>query len=237
MSRDTTMLHPQLQNWIGLLQEKCAAQGLRLGISECYRTVAEQDALYAKGRTAPGSIVTNAKGSNYSSQHQWYVACDFFQNVPGNLYPADFMNQVGAMAKSVGLGWGGDWKTVDKPHLYLKDWGADPTLLKKEYGTPEKFRQSWSVQMDRPIELPIVVDKVTPVKLIPVKPVLKKGLKGMSTASVKELQTLLNKNGAKLKVDGSFGSLTEEAVRSFQKIKGLVIDGCVGPITWGRLYG
>ena len=41
-------------------------------------TNAEQDALYAKGRTKPGNIVTNAKGSSYRSQHQWGIAFDFY---------------------------------------------------------------------------------------------------------------------------------------------------------------
>ena len=44
------------------LLAKCSAQGLAVGLGECFRTVAEQDALYAQGRTKPGSIVTNAKG-------------------------------------------------------------------------------------------------------------------------------------------------------------------------------
>ena len=68
--RDIKALHPDLQEKIALLQKKCVAAGITIGIGECLRTKAEQDALYAKGRTKPGKIVTNAKGSSYSSMHQ-----------------------------------------------------------------------------------------------------------------------------------------------------------------------
>src|SRR6478736_10242068 len=36
-------------------------------------------------------------------------------------------------------------------------------------------------------------------------------------------------------IDGSFGPMTEGAVESFQGSEGLVVDGVVGPITWGAL--
>jgi hypothetical protein len=52
---------------------------------------------------------------------------------------------------------------------------------------------------------------------------------------VKTLQNLLNQRGAKLKVDGKFGTLTYQAVRDYQEEKGLFVDGVVGPITWGVL--
>ena len=68
--RDTSKLHPVLREKMNELIKECKKQGIKIGIGECVRTVAEQDALYAKGRTKPGSIVTNAKGLTYSSMHQ-----------------------------------------------------------------------------------------------------------------------------------------------------------------------
>ncbi len=56
----------------------CATEGISVAIGETLRTVAEQDALYAQGRTKPGNKVTNARGSSYSSQHQWGIAFDFY---------------------------------------------------------------------------------------------------------------------------------------------------------------
>lgn len=50
------------------------------------------------------------------------------------------------------------------------------------------------------------------------------------------LQTLLLNQGFNPgPVDEIFGSLTDLAVRNFQRAKGLEIDGIVGPITWAAL--
>ena len=56
---------------------------------------------------------------------------------------------------------------------------------------------------------------------------LKKGSRGND---VKTLQSKLN-----LIDDVIFGSLTEEAVKEFQKKNGLTADGIVGPGTWAKL--
>lgn len=50
---------------------------------------------------------------------------------------------------------------------------------------------------------------------------------GSTGENVKHLQSFL-----KLKVDGDFGSNTEKAVKEWQKKKGLLDDGIVGPKTW-----
>lgn len=144
--RNINALHPELQQKIAELRSLCEKKGLKIGISECLRSVAEQDALYAKGRTAPGPRVTNAKGSTYSSQHQWGIAADFYRNDGKGAFneEGNFFYRVGALARSVGLGWGGDWKSpVDKPHLYLPQWGSTTTTLKYQYGTPDKFMKTW----------------------------------------------------------------------------------------------
>ena len=47
---------------------------------------------------------------------------------------------------------------------------------------------------------------------------------------MKTLQTILH-----LMPDGIFGPLTEEAVKEFQKAKGLKVDGIVGKATWSML--
>jgi len=58
---------------------------------------------------------------------------------------------------------------------------------------------------------------------------------GSAGEMVIELQGLLIKHGAKLKVDGDFGPRTDHAVRAFQKQAGLTADGIVGPKTWAAL--
>lgn len=144
--RDITLCHPRLQTLTAQLVDKCADAGLPIKIGESFRSVAEQDSLYAQGRTQPGSIVTNAKGSSYSSQHQWGIAADFYRVDGKGAYneAGDYFNRVGAIAKQLGLAWGGDWKSiVDKPHVYLPDWGSGTGILKQKYGTFENFKKTW----------------------------------------------------------------------------------------------
>lgn len=145
--RNINQLHPVLQLKVSDLEDLCSRNGLKIGISECLRTAAEQDAFYAQGRTKPGNIVTNARGSTYSSQHQWGIAFDFYRNDGKGLYNDSdgFFYKVGNLAKSIGLAWGGDWTSIkDKPHLYLPQWGSTTAQLKQKYGTPDKFFASWT---------------------------------------------------------------------------------------------
>ena len=62
--------------------------------------------------------------------------------------------------------------------------------------------------------------------------VLRKGSKG---EQVKTLQRLLNAFGEKLDVDGSFGNLTQSALKSYQKAQNLVVDGICGEKSWSSL--
>ena len=105
MGRDISLCHPELQQKAEKLVSACRGQGLLIGIGECFRTVAEQDALYAKGRTAPGSIVTNAKGSSYSSHHQWGTAFDIYRNDGTGAYNNNdgFFDLVGTIGVKIGL--------------------------------------------------------------------------------------------------------------------------------------
>ena len=147
IGRDITLCHPELQEKAEKLVSACRGQGLLIGIGECFRTVAEQDALYAKGRTAPGSIVTNAKGSSYSSHHQWGTAFDIYRNDGTGAYNNNdgFFDLVGTIGVKIGLEWGGNWKSpVDKPHFQLPYWGSTTTMLKNIYGTPNEFKKTWS---------------------------------------------------------------------------------------------
>lgn len=62
--------------------------------------------------------------------------------------------------------------------------------------------------------------------------VLQKGSKGKQ---VKTLQRLLNAFGHNLDVDGSFGSLTQSALKAYQKTYGLEVDGICGSQSWKSL--
>src|SRR3990167_6456336 len=58
---------------------------------------------------------------------------------------------------------------------------------------------------------------------------------GSSGTNVSQLQTLLNKLGAKLNVNGKYGPLTRQAVMDFQRRAGIRVDGIVGPETTAAL--
>ena len=147
---DRSKLHPWIDHKLGLLLKECKKQGIYLIVTEGFRTVEYQDSLYAKGRTKPGKVVTNAKGNSYSSQHQWGIAFDIAINDKKLLYDDKTIKKVAKIAKSskVGLAWGGDWKSiVDMPHFYLKKWGSTTEKLKEKYETPDKFKKTFTAKV------------------------------------------------------------------------------------------
>lgn len=102
-------------------------------VVQAYRSIAEQDALYAQGRTKPGKRVTNAKGG--SSYHNYKKALDFaiIRDADGNGSfeelswdtardldkdgTIDWQEVVRAFEKR-GWEWGGKWRTFkDYPHV------------------------------------------------------------------------------------------------------------------------
>ncbi len=143
-------LHPKARELAELLQTLCRERGLNLLITDTWRSEAEQTALYAKGRTAPGGIVTNCKYP--LSPHNWGVAFDFCKNVKGHEYDdTAFFKAVGALAKTIGLFWGGDFKSfTDMPHLEVAEYLPNNSVaaLRKQYGTPEKFKTSWEAETE-----------------------------------------------------------------------------------------
>jgi len=118
MSRKIEDLHPKLQELANEFLKTCIAQNFPVTIYFTFRSNAEQDALYAQGRTMPGSIVTNARGGE--SYHNYSLA---FDSAPLNDDLTIDWNTVakykimGKIGQSVGLEWGGGWKFKDMPHF------------------------------------------------------------------------------------------------------------------------
>ncbi len=83
------------------------------------RSYEEQTALYAKGRTAPGPKVTNAKAGE--SFHNFKIAIDLGV-FKGKAYlpESPAYSWLGPIGEAVGLEWGGKWKTPDRPHYQFK---------------------------------------------------------------------------------------------------------------------
>jgi peptidoglycan L-alanyl-D-glutamate endopeptidase CwlK len=118
-------VHPTLALKIRMLIAQLAGMGIECRVVQGLRTIAEQDALYAQGRTTPGKIVTNARGGQ--SFHNLALACDVIPGVRGaetwtpnwNSEHADYRT-MGMVGESLGLVWGGRWIHLpDKPHFQM----------------------------------------------------------------------------------------------------------------------
>ena len=67
---------------------------------------------------------------------------------------------------------------------------------------------------------------------------VKKGSKGDAVRGVQEEFQFRNLSGDPTKgpqIDGSFGPVTDAAVRGFQDALDIAVDGIVGPVTWRAL--
>lgn len=121
-------LLPKVQPYARSLVHKAAAAGITIKVLSSLRTYAEQDALYAQGRTTLGKKVTNAKGGH--SNHNFGIAFDIgvFE---GTKYLDDSpkYKTVGVLGVEIGLEWGGNWKSiVDQPHFQLRpNWAKSQT--------------------------------------------------------------------------------------------------------------
>jgi len=132
---DLSQLHPKVKELAEKHIAKCKEAGISLLVYCTYRSIKEQDALYAQGRTKAGKKVTNAKGGQ--SYHNYRVAYDCGPVVGGNVAwnRNDLFKKIGEIGESLGLTWGGHFKSItDLPHfqytggLTLKDFQAGKTI-------------------------------------------------------------------------------------------------------------
>jgi len=203
-------IHPTLADKARQLIAKAHEEGIDLVVTQGLRTIAEQNALYAQGRTAPGKIVTKAKGG--SSYHNFGLAFDIaVRNADGSIDwdSTKLYSRVGQLGKSIGLEWGGDFKSIkDTPHFQLT-FGL--TLSQLRAGK-------------RPSGSTVTSDAA---------PVVEQGAKG---ELITDTQAKLNSLGFDCgTVDGIAGAKTVAAVKAFQKANGLDVDGIAGTKTLAKL--
>lgn len=116
------------------INEVDKTMGIKLRVIQGFRTYAEQNALYAQGRTTKGKKVTNAKGGQ--SNHNFGLAIDVAEIKNGNIdwnEQEKVLPKIAPIGKKWGFEWGGDWKSiVDKPHFEMM-FGKSLADLRKLY--------------------------------------------------------------------------------------------------------
>lgn len=148
------LLHPKVRDEVTLIVneiEKALTGRAQLRIVQGLRTIPEQDALYAQGRTKPGKIVTNAKGG--SSFHNYGLAVDFALLIDGKTISwdtkadwdgdklSDWMEVV-VVFRKYGWEWGGNFKSLkDYPH-FQKTFGYSIGDLRIKYNKKDFMKGS-----------------------------------------------------------------------------------------------
>lgn len=117
-------VHPDLVTKIGKVLAAMSALGHPMRVVQGLRTTAQQQALYAQGRTTPGKVVTKADGVKNRSNHQAHAdglghAVDLAFAGPDPFAESHPWSCYGACVQAVGLSWGGSWPTPDRPHAEL----------------------------------------------------------------------------------------------------------------------
>lgn len=109
-SRALSDLHPKVMKMCMEFVARCKEHGIEILITSTYRSIAEQDQLYAQGRSTPGKRVTNARGGQ--SYHNFKCAFDFCPMKFGKCLWDDtkLFTRCGEIAEGCGLSWSGRWE-------------------------------------------------------------------------------------------------------------------------------
>lgn len=159
-------LHPSVRDEVINLVtevEKGFPPNIAVRIVQGLRTIDEQNALYAQGRTKPGNIVTNAKGG--SSYHNYGLAIDFailidkdgngtYDELSWDIKKdndkdgvADWLEVV-KVFEAAGWEWGGRWSSIkDYPHVQ-KTFGHKWQKLIERYNKKQLITGTQYVQLN-----------------------------------------------------------------------------------------
>lgn len=129
--RNLTHLYPEFAKKFSVIIQELEhyisvhypTKGYRIILTEGLRSAEYQRKLWRKGRSEPGTRVTNLDGYFRRSKHQYGMAADI-AIIQGNKVVWDefgIWSYYGHLCRKHGFEWGGDWTSlVDRPHCEWK---------------------------------------------------------------------------------------------------------------------
>ena len=127
-SKKLTDLSSKMQVYAVKFITVCANENFEVMIYCTWRSNAEQDELYASGRTKAGKLLTNARAgqSKHNDMKDSKPASNAFDAVPMRAgkclwNDSDAIKRMGVIGESVGLKWAGRWagKLKESVHFEL----------------------------------------------------------------------------------------------------------------------
>ena len=251
MSFSLDTLHPYVKQLALKFLDECEKQNFPVKIYFTFRTIDEQNKLYAQGRTKKGPKVTNARGGY--SYHNYGLAFDAAPLINGKIdwNNEALFNKMGSIGQSVGLEWGGNWKSFkDTPHL---QWSGGLTIQQLLAGKRPKTPSDANIPKTE--DKPPTIDSMKLLKMDSVKTF--QTIMGLEADGVlgpktnKEINKVLSMPTKKLKskgtvvrylqyrlgitVDGDFGRKTQEALKKWQLDNKLIDTGICSAKEWDIL--
>jgi hypothetical protein len=231
---DLSLLHPRFKKRLEAFFDDPRIRG-RVSVSSGCRSYAKQTYFYKKYLSGKGNLAANpdrrfgpigfdGQGIWLGSWHQqqldgWCYAVDFHR-INNDLHTWE----INSIAKEYGL-----HPTVDGEWWHHQprkstEWFEAPALkarvIKEEVKEP---------QIDWHAVLEYIAGLAATVSTRPLR-------RGSRNEAVRVLQRKLGELGFDAGTpDGIFGRLTTRAVRRYQRLNNLTVDGIVGPATWAIL--
>ena len=231
---DLSLLHPRFKKRLEAFFDDPRIRG-RVSVSSGCRSYAKQTYFYKKYREGRGNLAANpdrrfgplgfdGQGIWLGSWHQqqldgWCYAVDFHR-INNDLHTWE----INTIAKEYGL-----HPTVDREWWHHQprastEWFDAPAMGKKPAKEEKKEpKTDWAAVVL------YVQSLYTMVSTAPLK-------RGSRNEAVRVMQRKLGEIGINAGTpDGIFGRMTTRAVKRYQRVNKLTVDGIVGPATWAKL--
>ncbi len=221
------------------LEKALKERGTKMFINSAYRTIAQQLILYQHYRSG-GRCGIRLAATPGGSNHQSGLAIDIEDAYGWRSYLEKYGWQWLGAKDPVHFDYQGkETKDIRSTAVlaFQKLWNENNSAKLDEdgvYGSQTALRLSQApitgfTQGEKVEDVVPEMGELPPPRVLYLTQPIQEG------KDVQAVQEALKKLGITVEVDGFFGPLTEKAVKEFQESKGLVIDGVVGPGTFGKL--